>query len=456
MEGVHYYLGDNTGLQHSFVDSTVKNGFTYYYAVVSYDFGFPEGEIIPAESPIRISLLSNGEVRLGKNVARVTPTEPAAGYVAPTLGGIQHVDGTSTGKISYEIIDINKIKDGHVYYVTFEDTLKAASGPNVPDTLTTKNFTLVDSTASDTIIYKSENLSSDYEQPITDGFRLSFENEDRVELNKSVSGWNHEYIQNYKFEKTVSRYTEENGSEKPNDYLIIFSDSVGFGRSDTVTYGRREWPSKDVNFKVYNVSEKKFIEFGFLEIDNTGGEGYFTALGTNRDRIIFRERNSQDSLVTTWWLFMDGDTTGGLHNPTLGDTLKIILRKPFLSNDVYRFVAHAEKIDKDKAREDLKKIKVVPNPYVAQAKWEPQNPYNSGRGPRKIQFIHLPAQCTIKIFTVSGELVKEIKHDSPYHDGSEDWNMLSKDNLGISYGVYIYHVDAPGIGAVTGKFAIIK
>ncbi len=456
VDGVHYYLGDNSGLQHSFVDSTVKNGFTYYYAIVSYDFGYPEGDIIPAESPIRISLLSNGDVRLGKNVVRVTPTEPAAGYVPPTLGNIQHVEGTSTGKIDYEIIDLNKIKDGHVYKITFEDTLKLASNPNVPDTLTTKSFTLIDSTASDTLIYKSENLDADYEQPITDGFRLTFENEDRVELNKSESGWNNGNIQNYVFEKTVSRYYEENGSEKPNDYLIIFSDSVGFGRSDSVVYGRRTWPPQDVNFRVFNISENKFIDFGFLEIDTTGGSGHFSALGTSRDRIIFRERNSQDSLVTTWWVYMDGDTTNGLRNPTLGDTLKIILQKPFLSNDVYRFVAHADKIDKNKAKEDLKKIKVVPNPYVAQAKWEPQNPYNSGRGPRKIQFIHLPPQCTIKIFTVSGELVKELKHNSPNNDGSEDWNMLTKDNLGISYGVYIFHVDAPGIGAVTGKFAIIK
>jgi hypothetical protein len=34
--------------------------------------------------------------------------------------------------------------------------------------------------------------------------------------------------------------------------------------------------------------------------------------------------------------------------------------------------------------------------------------------------------------------------------------MLSKDNLDISYGIYIYHVDAPGIGEKIGKFVVIK
>ena len=33
---------------------------------------------------------------------------------------------------------------------------------------------------------------------------------------------------------------------------------------------------------------------------------------------------------------------------------------------------------------------------------------------------------------------------------------LSRDNLDIAYGVYLYHIDAPGIGEHTGKFAVIK
>jgi len=99
---------------------------------------------------------------------------------------------------------------------------------------------------------------------------------------------------------------------------------------------------------------------------------------------------------------------------------------------------------------------VVPNPYVVTAAWEPQHVFKSGRGERKIDFIHLPAQCTIKIFTVRGYLVAAIEHDSLINDGSESWNLLSKDGMEIAYGVYIYHVDAPGIGSKIGKFGVIK
>jgi len=54
--------------------------------------------------------------------------------------------------------------------------------------------------------------------------------------------------------------------------------------------------------------------------------------------------------------------------------------------------------------------------------------------------------------------VREIHHDhsGSIEDGSESWDLLSKDNLSVSYGMYIYHVDSPELGEHVGKFAIIK
>jgi len=44
-----------------------------------------------------------------------------------------------------------------------------------------------------------------------------------------------------------------------------------------------------------------------------------------------------------------------------------------------------------------------------------------------------------------------------YENGTESWNLLSKDGLEISYGVYLYHVNAHELGVeTTGKFAVIK
>ncbi|HED07414.1 MAG TPA: hypothetical protein ENI57_04805 [Ignavibacteria bacterium] len=455
IDGVKYYLGNDSGLKHSFVDTTVQNGFTYYYALTSFDFGYAAGDIIPSESPIRISLKAGGSVKLGQNVARVIPEAPSAGYVAPTLSNIQHETGSSTGKISYKILDINKIKNNHVYVLTFEDTLKVG-GPGKEDTLTTLNFTLTDSTTNTILINKSENLSETFEQPITDGFRLNFTNAKRVEINLQKSKWNNPNIPHFVFEKLVFPGGIK-GEERPNDYEVIFGN-VGMDTSLAFNLGSIPFPAKPVNFKVFNNSTQSFINFGFIELDTTNGAGKLSAKGPFKDRIIFLEPNSKDLLVFTWWFYLSAepDPAAGMTIPQPGDTAKIVLKKPFLSTDKYSFVTKAQSIDNNLARAQLDMIKVVPNPYLASARWEVKNPFKTGRGARSLHFTHLPPKATIRIFTVDGELVKVIRHNSAFNNGTEYWDMLSDDKLSISYGIYLYHIDAPGIGEKIGKFAIIK
>lgn len=458
-EGTHFNLGDDTGLRHSWIDSTAKNGFTYYYAITSYDFGYTQGRIIPSECDISISLNPDGSVKsIGRNVAKVTPEAPSAGYKPPTLGNIDLIKGFTTSRISYEIVDPNKIKEGHVYYITFEDTLKkGASGK--PDTLTTKNYTVFDSSANVTLLDRSTKFGVNIEPPIIDGFRLGLINESKVELDKNHSGWSNSAVTPYVFQKYTSRFVQ--GQERPNDYEIIFGEA-GFGSSTAFEHDRIIYPSLPINFMVYNRSKGAFIKFGFLEFDTTGPNktGWFSSNGgSKQDRIVFLETNDNDTtLFPTWWFYLDKvDTNVRVHIlPQPGDTARISLKKPFLSSDIFRLVAKKGYVDNDQAKADIKNIKVVPNPYLANALWEPKNPYTSGRGPRSIHFTHLPSKCTIKIFTVNGELVKEIEHNATLDDGSAEWNLLTKDNLSASYGVYIYYVDAPGIGKKAGKFAIIK
>ena len=456
-EGVHFDLGDDTGLKHSFVDTDVKNGFTYYYAITAYDFGFVPGGIAPSECDISIALNTDGSVKsIGKNVAKVTPEAPVSGYTSPSLGEIDLVNGYTTSTIAYDIIDPNGIKDGHVYYITFEDTIKVGAA----DTLTTKNYTLTDSTANIVLIDKATNFNASDEGQIIDGFKLSFTNSSKVELDTTRSLWSDDLLTPFVLEKYKRpNLSEPNGEQKPNDYLIIF-DNVGVDTSTSFVFSTVLFPSKPVNFKVYNVSEQKFIDFAFIERDTTvsPGQGLFSSDGNLRiDRIVFLEQKENDTTKSpTWWFYLQKGPLASLVFPEIGDTAIINLKKPFLSNDVFRFVASSASIDIALAKEEMNNIKVVPNPYLANALWEPKNPYTSGRGPRSIHFTHLPSKCTIRIFTVSGELVKEIEHESTFNDGSAEWNLLTKDNLSASYGIYIYHVDAPGIGSKAGKFAIIK
>jgi hypothetical protein len=68
-------------------------------------------------------------------------------------------------------------------------------------------------------------------------------------------------------------------------------------------------------------------------------------------------------------------------------------------------------------------------------------------------FINIPLKCTIKIFTVTGDLVKTIVHD----DGTTEqaWNQVSDNNQLIFSGVYIYHVESE-MGNKVGKFVVVR
>jgi hypothetical protein len=100
----------------------------------------------------------------------------------------------------------------------------------------------------------------------------------------------------------------------------------------------------------------------------------------------------------------------------------------------------------------LKDIKVVPNPFLVRADWDVSKNYPN------IYFTHLPASCKIRIYTLAGDLVRVLEHESTFaeNDGTEHWDLLSTYNRRVASGVYIYQVDAPGIGTKIDKFAIIK
>ncbi len=100
------------------------------------------------------------------------------------------------------------------------------------------------------------------------------------------------------------------------------------------------------------------------------------------------------------------------------------------------------------AARDLKRIKVVPNPYVA------SSPLDLTTSDVELHFTNLPGDCTIRIYTVAGHLVDIIEHN----DGTGDaiWNIRSRFNQKIASGYYIYHVEDHETGLKhMGKFAII-
>jgi hypothetical protein len=103
----------------------------------------------------------------------------------------------------------------------------------------------------------------------------------------------------------------------------------------------------------------------------------------------------------------------------------------------------------------MERIKVVPNPYIVSAPWEEARIGNSpfGEPIKNLAFTNLPTPCTIKIFTVDGDLVNTLSHSNP--TGREEWNLLTSENRPVVSGIYFFHVDS-NVGEKIGRFAVIR
>ena len=99
-------------------------------------------------------------------------------------------------------------------------------------------------------------------------------------------------------------------------------------------------------------------------------------------------------------------------------------------------------------QQNLDKVKVVPNPYVVRSK------YGEQEFLKQIRFTYLPDNCTISIFTVTGEFVHSFKHES-YTSGNAIWDLRTINNQEIAPGLYIYHIKSSSDEKV-GKFAVIR
>jgi hypothetical protein len=378
--------------------------------------------------------------------------------VDANLGDVTLLPGSkTTGTIGYDIIDHTIVPNGHKFQLTFEDTLYAIR--NMPDTLYTKSFTLTDVTnpSSPVVLLSRNPLVKPGEQlPTTLGFQLKLQNEPMLTVDTVASHWSRPDI--YAYDLSVFSYQEQQTLPHVDDFRIEFGE-LGMDTSLSYLRGRRELPPMPVNFTVKKIETGEKIPFAFRELDEDVAPGIFSAMSEGRTRTdeIILLNTVADSLVASWQLSCAVSADDSVRSyPAAGDFIEIYLHRPFMSYDVVEFTTHAPSIDEEAGKGQMDDIKVVPNPYVVTNSWEPLNPYSNGRGPRELHFTHLPPNCTIKIFNVRGQLVRTLEHNTDIWDGTEVWDMQSKDQLDIAYGVYVYHVDAGEMGQKIGKFAIIK
>lgn len=488
--GVSFYLGDDTGLQHVWTDSTVENGQTYFYAVTAYDrgySGFVDSSAVtffPAETPKVITVDRDGEVNLDINTVQVTPGVKAAGYEGPEISLANHVSGGSTGIIFSEPVDDRLIEDNRNYEITFSpineeqvsDTafISYAGADTAFQTISLGDLGDERRVLDQFNPYFRDQFNDPFfetwtrfgtqEAEVFDGQRVYFivPKFPGRQIHE-ISGYQHgdvptDSLMNYSFSIVNYSTARISGKEYYRDYLVTFHDPDGPPVDQGIElrgFAGFRIPPVPVYFRVKDLVTN---EYKLVAIDERSS----AAIPNGRpdaqaEAILIFETETTDTetdTVPTWAIQFSASLQGGnVKPPAEGDSLIIRMYKPYTDLDRYTFDTQSARVDRDQI--NLNKIKVYPNPYLAASPQEPSNNYTSGRGEREITFIHLPESCTIRIYNVRGELVRKLEHNGGLHDGSISWDLRSKDGLDVAYGIYVYHVDSD-YGEHVGKFAVIK
>jgi hypothetical protein len=450
-----YNLGENTGLQFYYVDENVNNGVRYYYALVAYDRGVwtDDGllEIDPQENTFNFSVDAFANIRgVSDNAAVVVPRPKAAGFVA---GGANEdlstvTSGLGTGSIQVEVVNPAEADFDAVYRLDFESE-SISVGEYV-----TRRYKLTRVNDNQVVFERNVGGSS----PYVEGFFVRLENDDIIEPYTERSGWVDNYLtdnEQFSFDPRQLESTRTNwianvqkdetaeGQYIPADFELRWSDQNVYlpPRFQAINYLR-----DSLNVVAVNLQTNQQADLLIVDRNSNGRFDVEDELIITERVGVFRFRHR-----VTFSLPAGAQSV----RPGTGEVIRIANRKPFATGDFFQFTLSDAAFDADLARDQLDRIAVVPNPYLASSAYELRTS-SVGRSERRIAFINLPASCTIRIYNVRGELIQTIQRDAVMDDGLEYWDLKTRDFQDVAYGVYVFHVEAPGIGSTTGKFALIK
>lgn len=90
------------------------------------------------------------------------------------------------------------------------------------------------------------------------------------------------------------------------------------------------------------------------------------------------------------------------------------------------------------AESALDMINIVPNPYYSYSNYELTQLDNL------VKIINLPEECTIRIYNINGSLIREFKKSDPLT--YVNWDLKNNAGIPIAGGLYIIHINVPGVG----------
>ena len=496
-------LGEDNGLKHSYVDSNLVNGVEYWYCVTSYDKGNQSKDSL--EQSYQSSL---GKSLLQSNTVSVVPGVKAQNYNPPQYNPQSTVDGAippegglSDGLVKADIVQPENIT-GDNYYITFVDSAKQITGSQITYTLGF-NLYRVSKTTGDTTLLLDHHLFTDQSGdnlPIIDGFRLTVKNSaagirsigwTKVNRDTSTFDWRTGPLPQYK--SLGNQIVQEN--VYTTDDIRITIDTTHSGGLTAHWYDY--FTNKNIDtlqhlpLKIEIVSDPAnpvdisnntwLYEFAVMASWDSYRINYYSPLGwdlvpggkgftpgspgfyekyvdvlvleqlkidpvlhdTTHNGLWLQTNNFPDTYINA-----DGVT---IHKtavaPSQGDQFTIRTYKPFRKEIKYKFNTQKSSVAA-KQNIELDKIRAVPDPYIV------ANVYETNQYGKRLMFTHLPNECKISIFTVSGDHVADVYHNDV--TGYQFWDMRTVNSQYIAYGLYVYVVSIPNGQKKVGRFLVIK
>ncbi|MBM3312967.1 hypothetical protein FJY70_00055 [candidate division WOR-3 bacterium] len=439
----------DAGLFYSYRDTNVLNGFTYYYCVAAYDWNL-QTNIDTAQNRTRDTLILRSG--LVSNFTTI-PRWDAVNYLLPTTRVVTAVGDTLKPGLKWLT---NVVVPAQVTSDTYElRFLGPAYGGGAGKSI--YRYIVTNRSNKDSVVL--DTASFDYTVgnklaralPVFNGIALNC----TLRLTTPGTGFEAATVVtgDYPPEKLRGSGTAGQGAWafRAADYEVEFAASPYLtAKVYDVTHGRIEVPFT----KFDNLSGTKENADGWCFVDRTAKNPTDTLLGRTV-RIYccgaYAEVNAGDSIGANTSLIQNGDRWLLVGNKT-GGTAPFYNQYHVLSNPGVARTDTTYKLN----------VKVVPNPYIVFNAWEKTSEQ------RYVRFTHLPNECTIRIFTLSGDLVKVIRHKDTKNQpldqgGTETWDFTNESpgSAGtaisgqlVASGVYIYHVESP-VGEAVGKLVFI-
>ncbi len=464
-------IGDDAGIQYSYTDETVINGFEYWYSLTAFDQG--DSLIESLESAI-------GNTTESLNTISIIPHSTPAAYLLPDIAEIRQI---GDGHSNYNL-EVFPLTSTQLSTYSYELSFEYLSRPEIGNTGAIALAVILDSSAT-----------------VSDHYGIEFIPDDKFNLHNLSTG---EVIrEGYPFRTGVQfnlasglkvefLITDTLNTPSPGDYLSLnfCSTLKRFDGADssTVLNTQRFDPgiqlvsddgllfTMEAQPEIQDISIPPILNFD-VAIDVSDADALLdssyliqiTGSGSDEDGIAYISvevmRDDLSPVMSVDTLYDDGSITfNGIsagfdydpsNPPPEGTSVTFTSVPAVVPNiqDVFQFGIVDGMTDDAMLEEALADIKVVPNPYVVGSLWETEFGELRREPLRQIQFTNLPMSCEIIIFTLAGDLIKTLRHESA--SGTETWDLRAEGGREIAAGIYLYHVSA-GEFEYFNRFAVIK